>query len=124
MPKKSKLKVYLDEQKIDGKVELDILQFWKCNQYRLPRVVAMARDVLCIHISIVASESSFSNNGRVLYQYQSALKHDIVKCCGCCYGNVASIISSCFIRFISYPVIHSTRHVAWVTKLEECKATK
>ncbi|KAI0510486.1 hypothetical protein KFK09_011088 [Dendrobium nobile] len=83
MPKKSELELYLDEPKIDRKIELDILHFWKANQYRFPEVSAMARDVLCIPISTVASESAFSNSGRILDQYRSALKHDIVEALVC-----------------------------------------
>jgi hypothetical protein len=38
----------------------DILSFWKGNEFRYPEVAAMARDILSIHISIVALESTFS----------------------------------------------------------------
>ncbi|KAI0530712.1 hypothetical protein KFK09_000260 [Dendrobium nobile] len=81
--RKSELEVYLDETKLDRNSELDILQYWKLNQYRFPQVSSMARDVLCIPISTVASESAFSNSGRVLDQYRSALKHDIVEALVC-----------------------------------------
>ncbi|PKU72854.1 Putative AC transposase [Dendrobium catenatum] len=75
--------MYLEEQKIDRKVKLDILLFWKDNRYRYPEVAAMAHDILCIPISTVASESAFNNSGRVLDQYRSALKHDIVEALVC-----------------------------------------
>ncbi|PKU79246.1 Putative AC transposase [Dendrobium catenatum] len=95
MPKKSELEMYLDEQKIDRKIELYILHFWKANQYRFPEVSAIARDILCILISIVASESDFSNSGRILDQYRSALKHDIVEALVCVkdwlYGDKGAI---------------------------------
>ncbi|XP_028549690.1 zinc finger BED domain-containing protein RICESLEEPER 2-like [Dendrobium catenatum] len=91
MPKKSQLEMYLEEQKIDRKVKLDVIHFWKGNQYRFPEVAAMARDVLCIPISTIASESAFNNSGRILDQYRSALKPDIVEALVCSkdwlYGN-------------------------------------
>ncbi|PKU65045.1 Putative AC transposase [Dendrobium catenatum] len=83
MPRKSELEMYLDEPKMDRNSELDILQYWKVNQFRFPQVSKMARDVLCIPISTVASESAFSNGGRLLDQYRSALKHDIVEALVC-----------------------------------------
>ncbi|PKU85777.1 Putative AC transposase [Dendrobium catenatum] len=79
----SELEVYLDEPKLDRNNELDILQYWKLNQYIFPQVSSMTRDVLCIPISIVTSKSAFSNSGRVLDQYRSVLKYDIVEALVC-----------------------------------------
>ncbi|PKU62729.1 Putative AC transposase [Dendrobium catenatum] len=60
-PRKSELDIYLEEPKIDSSIDLDILKFWQGNQYRFPSLSAMARDILCIPITTVASESAFSN---------------------------------------------------------------
>jgi hypothetical protein len=43
----------------------------------------MAHDILIIHISIVASEFIFSISGRVIDQYRSSLKPDIVEALVC-----------------------------------------
>ncbi|KAI0530657.1 hypothetical protein KFK09_000204 [Dendrobium nobile] len=83
MPQKSEIELYLDEPNLDAEIDLDILQFWKGIQYRFPAISAMARDVLCIPISTVASESSFNYSGRILDQYRSFLKHDIVEALVC-----------------------------------------
>ena len=68
---------------MDQKVNLDVLSYWKGNQYRYPQIAVMARDVLSIPVTTVASESTFSNSGRVLDQYRSALKPDVVEALVC-----------------------------------------
>ncbi|KAL4592499.1 hypothetical protein LXL04_005497 [Taraxacum kok-saghyz] len=65
LSQKSQLEMYLDEPRSD--IEL----------------VSMARDILSIPVSTVASESAFSNGGRVLDQYRSSLNHDIVEALIC-----------------------------------------
>ncbi|CAB4306765.1 unnamed protein product [Prunus armeniaca] len=80
---KSQLQLYLDEPKIDRKINLNVLDFWKVNQFRYPELSILARDVLSIPISTVASEASFSVGGRVLDQYRSALKPENVEALIC-----------------------------------------
>jgi hypothetical protein len=63
--------------------DFDILSYWKGNKFRYPIVAAMARDILSIHVSTVASESTFSVGGRVIDQYRSLLKPDIVEALIC-----------------------------------------
>jgi len=43
----------------------------------------MVRDVLSIHVSIVASESSFSSGGRVSSPYRCSLTPQMVEMFGC-----------------------------------------
>ncbi|KAL6133951.1 hypothetical protein ACLB2K_066184 [Fragaria x ananassa] len=64
-------------------MELDILSWWKMEQHRYPILFHMARDVLTIPISTVASESAFSVGGRVLDQYRSSLLPDTVQALLC-----------------------------------------
>jgi hypothetical protein len=78
------LELYLDEPKyLDKNKTFDILSFWKGNEFHYPEVAAMARDVLSIPISTVALESTFSIGGRVIDQYRSSLKPDIVEALVC-----------------------------------------
>ena len=62
---------------------VDVLAFWKTNQYRFPIVAAMARDILAVPVSTVASEAAFSVGGRVLDQFRSSLKPDTVEAIIC-----------------------------------------
>ncbi|MFS8033954.1 putative HAT dimerization domain, ribonuclease H-like superfamily [Helianthus anomalus] len=43
----------------------------------------MARDIFCIPITIVASESAFSVGGRILDDYRSSLSKDMVEILVC-----------------------------------------
>ena len=77
--KKTQLELYLEETRMDRNAKLDILSCWKGNQFRYPKLAAMVRDVLSIPISTVASESTFSVGGRVIDQFRSALKPNVVE---------------------------------------------
>ncbi|XP_059436041.1 zinc finger BED domain-containing protein RICESLEEPER 2-like [Corylus avellana] len=81
---KSQLEIYLEEPRsVAVNDSFDILSFWKGNEFRYPEVAAMARDVLSIPVSTVASESTFSIGGRVIDQNRSSLKPDIVEALIC-----------------------------------------
>jgi hypothetical protein len=67
----------------DAEGDFNILSYWKVNEFRYPIVVAMACDILSILISAVGSESTFSVGGRVIDQYRSLLKPDIVEALVC-----------------------------------------
>nr|XP_028957574.1 zinc finger BED domain-containing protein DAYSLEEPER-like isoform X2 [Malus domestica]XP_028957576.1 zinc finger BED domain-containing protein DAYSLEEPER-like isoform X2 [Malus domestica] len=80
---KTELNLYLEEKRLDRKQELDILSWWKLEQFRYPVLSRMASDVLTIPISTVASESAFSISGRVLDQYRSSLLPETVQALLC-----------------------------------------
>ncbi|KAK2641308.1 hypothetical protein Ddye_023071 [Dipteronia dyeriana] len=80
---KSQLELYLDEPKLEMSSNLDVLDFWKVNMIRYPDLSVMARDILSIPVSTVASESAFSVGGRVLDRFRSLLKPDIVEAIVC-----------------------------------------
>ncbi|CAL8155247.1 unnamed protein product [Prunus armeniaca] len=52
-------------------VFFDILMWWKLNGPKYPVLVAIAKDVLSIQPSTVASESCFSTGGRVIDAFRS-----------------------------------------------------
>ena len=80
---KTQLELYLDEPRVDRNAKLDILAFWKGNEFRYPELGPMARDILSIPISTVASKSTFSVGGQVIDQFRSALKPDVVEALVC-----------------------------------------
>ncbi|XP_035831304.1 zinc finger BED domain-containing protein DAYSLEEPER-like [Helianthus annuus] len=81
--KKSELQMYLEVSRVDRSCELDVLDFWKANEFRYPALARMARDFLTILVSTVASESTFSASGRVLNEHRSSLSKDTVEALIC-----------------------------------------
>lgn len=79
---KSDLDKYLseDEKIVD---DFDVLNWWKVNSLRFPVLSNMARDILGVPISTVASESAFSTGGRVLDTYRSSLTPKLVQALIC-----------------------------------------
>ncbi|CAN0908950.1 Zinc finger BED domain-containing protein RICESLEEPER 2 [Linum grandiflorum] len=61
----------------------DVLGWWKGNEVKYPVLSAMAKDILAIPISTVASESCFSTGGRVLDDFRSSLTPQIVEALIC-----------------------------------------
>ncbi|KAF7152365.1 hypothetical protein RHSIM_Rhsim01G0167900 [Rhododendron simsii] len=73
MASKTELEKYLAETSEDDCDNFDVLRWWKLNSSKYPIVSQMARDVLAIPVSTVASESAFSTGGRVIDPYRSSL---------------------------------------------------
>ncbi|XP_072062206.1 uncharacterized protein [Arachis hypogaea] len=82
---KSELDRYLKEdcEPRNKSAELDILGWWKGNSTRFPILARMAREVLAIPVSTVASESAFSTGGRIIDPYQSSLTPYMVEALVC-----------------------------------------
>ncbi|KAE8696646.1 U-box domain-containing protein 7 [Hibiscus syriacus] len=59
------------------------LAWWKENEAQFPILAAMARDLLTVQASTVASESVFSVSGKVISQRRSRLSPESVEICIC-----------------------------------------
>ncbi|CAL1383073.1 unnamed protein product [Linum trigynum] len=70
---RTQLDEYLDDKRLKRKQPLDVLVWWKNNESQFPELAHLARDILSIPITTVASESAFSMGGRVLSSWQSSL---------------------------------------------------
>ncbi|KAK9064505.1 hypothetical protein SSX86_015887 [Deinandra increscens subsp. villosa] len=82
---KSELEVYLEEPKtlVVKDINFDVLQWWSQNCSKFPILSKMARNIFCIPITTVASESAFSAGGRILDDYRSSLTKDMVEILVC-----------------------------------------
>ncbi|XP_019199775.1 PREDICTED: zinc finger BED domain-containing protein RICESLEEPER 2-like [Ipomoea nil] len=79
----TELEVYLSEVIVDEDDSFDLLRWWKQQSERFPVLSKMARDILAVPISTVASESTFSTSGRVLDAFRSSLTPRIVEALVC-----------------------------------------
>ena len=70
---KNELERYLNEACVDEDDNYDVLAWWKLNESRFLVLSKMARDLLAVPVSTVASESAFSTGGRVLDVFRSSL---------------------------------------------------
>ncbi|CAN1783011.1 Putative AC transposase [Linum perenne] len=77
---KSELDRYLEAKCVNQDEEnFDILAWWKRNSSDYPILGLMAKDILAVQVSIVASESAFSTGGRVLDAFRSSLTPKVVE---------------------------------------------
>ena len=84
---RDELEVYLKEAVETPKlllgVEFDILAWWKVHKMKYHVLAEMARDLLAMQVSLVASESAFSTSGRILEPYRSCLTHYMIEVLMC-----------------------------------------
>ncbi|EOA18445.1 hypothetical protein CARUB_v10006988mg [Capsella rubella] len=64
-------------------MEYDVLSWWKVNAHKYPILAEIARDVLAVQVSSVASESAFSTSGRIISPARSSLTHYMVEVLMC-----------------------------------------
>jgi len=87
-PTKTDLDVYLEvdiyicEKDVNGEdidAEFEALAWWKFNALKYRILSKMARDILAVPITTVASESSFSAGGRVIDPHRARLSTETVE---------------------------------------------
>uniref|UniRef100_A0A803MQY4 BED-type domain-containing protein n=1 Tax=Chenopodium quinoa TaxID=63459 RepID=A0A803MQY4_CHEQI len=65
--RKCEVETYLlEERLVVNESKFSLLAWWNAESHRFPTLAKIARDILAIPISTVASESSFSTSGRVI----------------------------------------------------------
>ncbi|KAL9160690.1 hypothetical protein ABFS82_08G217200 [Erythranthe guttata] len=71
--KTKELDIYLEERVLPRTENFDILSWWKTNGVKYPYLQKMAKDILAIPVTTVASESAFSTSGRLVTPHRSRL---------------------------------------------------
>lgn len=81
-PQKLELDNYLEEGVYmcdDNSKAFDILTWWRANSLRYRILSRMARDILAIPITTVASEATFSTGSRMIDTYRASLAPETVE---------------------------------------------
>lgn len=90
---KCELDTYMQEQPLrvnKSSENFDVLLWWKNQQDIYPVLSLVARDVLAMQVSTVASESAFSAGGRVIDPFRSRLDPEMVEALICTKDWVAA----------------------------------
>ena len=74
---------FIDEGVLKRSEDFDILGWQKCNGLKYPTLQRIARDILAILVTIVASESAFSTSGRLLSPYRNKLHPKTIEAMMC-----------------------------------------
>ncbi|TYJ42150.1 hypothetical protein E1A91_A03G068800v1 [Gossypium mustelinum] len=83
MSEKSQLDIYLEESALELNSQIDVLDYWSKSSVRYNELSLLARDLLAIPISAVASESAFSMGKKVITPLKSSLKPKTVQAIVC-----------------------------------------
>jgi hypothetical protein len=84
--KVSELDLYMSEGLVkanESDAPFNALSWWKGQVTNFPILSTLARDVLSMQVSTVASESAFSSGGRVVDAFRSKLKPEIIEALVC-----------------------------------------
>lgn len=78
---KSELEIYLEEMILTGCLgsNFDVLQWWMVNECKYPILSKLAKDVLSIPVTSVASESTFSSGKRIIDPKRASMKVETVE---------------------------------------------
>ena len=80
----TELEHYLAEELHPRTPDFDLLGWWKIGGVKYPILQCIARDLLAVPVTSVASESAFSSGGRLLDPHRSRLQPSTVEAMMCC----------------------------------------
>uniref|UniRef100_A0A7N2RC21 HAT C-terminal dimerisation domain-containing protein n=1 Tax=Quercus lobata TaxID=97700 RepID=A0A7N2RC21_QUELO len=82
---KSQLDLYLEETRLDHRLreDLNVMGYWKSHSNHFPELSLMARDILSIPITTIASEFAFNIGGCILNKFRSSLLPQIAEALLC-----------------------------------------
>ncbi|XP_010256082.1 PREDICTED: zinc finger BED domain-containing protein RICESLEEPER 2-like isoform X2 [Nelumbo nucifera] len=80
---KSELDVYLEENLFPRSKDFDILGYWKLYHLKRPKLSAMARDILAIPATTIASEEAFNTSARAIHKYHTCLRPEVIEALMC-----------------------------------------
>ncbi|CAL5094676.1 unnamed protein product [Urochloa decumbens] len=75
--------MYLEEEMLPRTLELDVIDWWKVGGFKYTALRKVARDILAIPVTTVASESVFSTSGRIISPNRSRLAPNMVEALMC-----------------------------------------
>ena len=84
------------EKSIETSSDLDVLNWWKFNSNRFPILANIAREVLAILVSAVATEHVINIGRRVLHSYHSSLTPKMLEAHVCLQNWLKGAPSSLF----------------------------
>ena len=79
-------------------VKFEILEWWKANSDRYQVLSKLARDVLAVPVSTVASELAFSTEGRILDPFRSSLSPLMVQNLVCAQDWLQALVPISFCK--------------------------
>ena len=74
---------FIDEEVLKRNEEFDILALWKSNGFKYPTLQRIARNILAIPVTTIASESAFSTSRRLLSPHRSRLHPKTIEAMMC-----------------------------------------
>nr|KAJ0212044.1 hypothetical protein LSAT_V11C400164530 [Lactuca sativa] len=104
-PQKSDLDNYLEESCYiceEDPIPFDVLQWWRSNSLKYRILSRMARDILAIPITTVASEATFSVGSRVIDTYRASLATETVEVLLCGGDWCRSLYAFCSFFYCFY----------------------